>query len=152
MPPLTLADLDAAWAAVEASPHVRRTALHADFPVPGPRARTVALKLENTQRGGSFKMRGMAALFAAAPPSRRSVGGVTMSAGNAGRAFAELAQAEGVDGLVVMPTSVPRERSDEIRRLGSAVSSTCVNGPNGGGRGPAAGAAETVFDRFISIF
>ena len=50
-----------------------------------------------------------------------AVGAVTMSAGNAGRSFSYLASEEKLPAVVVMPDSVPKDRADSIRALGSSV-------------------------------
>lgn len=44
-----------------------------------------------------------------------------MSAGNAGKSFATLAKAQGIDAVVVMPDSVPSERKAAIEALGATV-------------------------------
>lgn len=44
-----------------------------------------------------------------------------MSAGNAGKSFATLAKAQGLDAVVVMPDSVPTERKAVIEALGVTV-------------------------------
>lgn len=46
---------------------------------------------------------------------------MTMSAGNAGKSFATLAKAQGLDAVVVMPDSVPTERKAVIEALGVTV-------------------------------
>ncbi|KAK1790535.1 hypothetical protein P4O66_014423, partial [Electrophorus voltai] len=68
----------------------------------------IYLKLENMQRTGSFKIRGVANQF-----SRRSKGDhfVTMSAGNYGKSFAYASKHFGIKGKVVMPDTAPVSRS-----------------------------------------
>ncbi|XP_028307102.1 uncharacterized protein LOC114465926 isoform X2 [Gouania willdenowi] len=76
------------------------------------------LKLENLQRTGSFKIRGVANQF-----SRRPRGGhfVTMSAGNYGKSFAFASKHYGSKGKVVMPETAPESRSVLIQSFGVEV-------------------------------
>eukprot|EP00066_Takifugu_rubripes_P026395 XP_011615661.1 PREDICTED: serine racemase-like isoform X1 [Takifugu rubripes] len=78
----------------------------------------VHIKLENMQRTGSFKIRGVANQFA-----RRPRGGhfVTMSAGNYGKSFAYAVKLYGEKGKVVMPETAPVSRSLLIQSLGVEV-------------------------------
>ncbi|KAL2102523.1 hypothetical protein ACEWY4_001691 [Coilia grayii] len=78
----------------------------------------VHIKLENMQRTGSFKIRGVANQFA-----RRPTGGhfVTMSAGNYGKSFAYASKYYGSKGKVVMPETAPVSRSALIQSFGVDV-------------------------------
>ncbi|KAL1276050.1 hypothetical protein QQF64_035673 [Cirrhinus molitorella] len=78
----------------------------------------IHIKLENMQRTGSFKIRGVANQFA-----RRPKGGhfVTMSAGNYGKSFAYACKHYGSKGKVVMPETAPISRSILIQSLGVEV-------------------------------
>ncbi|XP_056132663.1 phenylserine dehydratase [Lampris incognitus] len=78
----------------------------------------IHLKLENMQRTGSFKIRGVANQFA-----RRERGGhfVTMSAGNYGKSFAYASKHYGSKGKVVMPETAPISRSILIQSFGVEV-------------------------------
>ncbi|XP_029019761.1 L-threonine dehydratase biosynthetic IlvA [Betta splendens] len=78
----------------------------------------VLIKLENMQRTGSFKIRGVANQFA-----RRPAGGhfVTMSAGNYGKTFAFALKHYKSKGKVVMPESAPLSRANLIQSLGAEV-------------------------------
>ncbi|KAM6896426.1 LOW QUALITY PROTEIN: L-threonine ammonia-lyase [Lycodopsis pacificus] len=77
----------------------------------------IHIKLENMQRTGSFKIRGVANQFA-----RRPKGGhfVTMSAGNYGKSFAA-SKHYGSKGKVVMPETAPVSRSTLIQSFGVEV-------------------------------
>ncbi|XP_031721466.1 uncharacterized protein LOC116393354 [Anarrhichthys ocellatus] len=72
----------------------------------------IHIKLENMQRTGSFKIRGVANQFA-----RRPKGGhfVTMSAGNYGKSFTYASKHYGSKGKVVMPETAPVSRSTLIQ-------------------------------------
>ncbi|XP_070709851.1 L-threonine ammonia-lyase [Pempheris klunzingeri] len=78
----------------------------------------IHIKLENMQRTGSFKIRGVASQF-----SRRPKGGpfVTMSAGNYGKSFAYASKHYGTKGKVVMPETAPVSRSVLIQSFGVEV-------------------------------
>ncbi|XP_061770442.1 L-threonine dehydratase catabolic TdcB isoform X1 [Nerophis ophidion] len=82
------------------------------------KACNIHIKLENMQRTGSFKIRGVANQFA-----RRPKGGhfVTMSAGNYGRSFAYASKHYGWKGKVVMPETAPVSRSVLIQGFGVDV-------------------------------
>ncbi|AWO97952.1 putative serine racemase [Scophthalmus maximus] len=79
---------------------------------------SVSIKLENMQRTGSFKIRGVANQFA-----RRPLGGhfVTVSAGNYGKSFAYASKHYGSKGKVVMPNTAPVSRSIRIQSFGVEV-------------------------------
>ncbi|XP_066580037.1 L-threonine ammonia-lyase [Amia ocellicauda] len=76
------------------------------------------LKMENMQRTGSFKIRGVANQFA-----RRPEGGqfVSMSAGNYGKAFAFASKHYGTRGKIVMPETAPSSRATLIASFGVEV-------------------------------
>ncbi|XP_030005223.1 uncharacterized protein LOC115429698 [Sphaeramia orbicularis] len=78
----------------------------------------IHIKLENLQRTGSFKIRGVANQFA-----KRPKGGhfVTMSAGNYGKSFAYASKHYGSKGKVVMPETAPLSRSVLIQSFGVEV-------------------------------
>ncbi len=81
---------------------------------------TVALKAENLQRTGSFKLRGALAKLAALGDGCAS-GVVTASAGNHGQALAYAARARGVRCEVFMPQTAPISKVEAARALGAAV-------------------------------
>ncbi|KAM6962322.1 L-threonine ammonia-lyase-like [Tautogolabrus adspersus] len=78
----------------------------------------IIIKLENMQRTGSFKIRGVANQFA-----KRQKDGhfVTMSAGNYGKSFAYASKHFGSKGKVVMPETSPMSRSILIQSFGLEV-------------------------------
>jgi threonine dehydratase len=87
---------------------------------------TVALKAENLQRTGSFKLRGAFAKIA-------SLGGATAngvvcgSAGNHAQAVAYAARALGVSCEVFMPTAAPISKAEAAEALGATVHMVGVN-------------------------
>jgi threonine dehydratase len=81
---------------------------------------TVALKTENLQRTGSFKLRG--ALSKIASLGEECAGGVVCgSAGNHGQAVAYAARARGVACEVFMPTAAPIAKVEAVSALGALV-------------------------------
>ncbi|XP_056604460.1 L-threonine dehydratase catabolic TdcB isoform X1 [Triplophysa dalaica] len=78
----------------------------------------IHIKLENMQRTGSFKIRGVANQFARRPKGGRFV---TMSAGNYGKTFAYACKHYISKGKVVMPETAPISRSALIQRFGVEV-------------------------------
>jgi threonine dehydratase len=81
---------------------------------------TVALKTENLQRTGSFKLRGALAKLAAL--GDQCAGGVvTASAGNHGQALAYAARARGVRCDVFMPQQAPIAKVEAATGLGAQV-------------------------------
>jgi threonine dehydratase len=82
---------------------------------------TVALKAENLQRTGSFKLRGALAKIASLGDGECARGVVTGSAGNHGQALAYAARARGVPCEVFMPVVAPIAKIEAARSLGATV-------------------------------
>jgi threonine dehydratase len=92
---------------------------------------TIALKAENLQRTGSFKVRGALNKIASLDPSVKGV--VTGSAGNHGQSVAYAARARGLTATIFMPEraslakiAAARESGAEIRLTGDLVDD-CVS-------------------------
>src|SRR5215207_6468024 len=92
---------------------------------------TIALKAENLQRTGSFKLRGALNKIAALDP--RTEGVVTASAGNHGQSLAYAARARGLRATIFMPEraalakiAAARESGAETRLGGDSVD-VCVD-------------------------
>jgi threonine dehydratase len=81
---------------------------------------TIALKAENLQRTGSFKLRGALAKLAALG-DRCASGVVTASAGNHGQALAYAARARGVPCQVYMPEQATIAKVEAVAALGATV-------------------------------
>jgi len=82
---------------------------------------SVALKLENLQRTGSFKLRGAAAAVAALPASRRAAGVVAASAGGHGAGMALACARAGVRCTVVVGATSPEVKRAAIAALGAEL-------------------------------
>ena len=98
-----------------------RTPLH---PVPKLRhiaGAWVALKCEQLQPIGAFKIRGAYNAISRIPPERRRQGVITYSSGNHGQAVAFAAARLGIRSVVVMPQRAPAIKVEGVRRLGGEV-------------------------------
>ena len=113
-------DIEAA--AQRIAPHVRRTPLWVlrsdELGLPGP-GFEVWLKLEQLQRSGSFKARGMFNRLLANPIPAAGV--IAASGGNAGIATATAAQALGVRSEIFVPTVISPAKRDRLEQLGARV-------------------------------
>lgn len=79
------------------------------------------LKAEQLQTTGSFKARGMSNSIGTLAPDARERGVITLSAGNAGQAYAWAGRAAGVPVTVVMPAGAVRSKVDACRGYGARV-------------------------------
>ena len=79
------------------------------------------LKAEHLQKTGSFKARGMTNRIATLPEDARARGAITLSAGNAGQAYAWAGAAAGVPVTVVMPEGAVRSKVEACLGYGARV-------------------------------
>jgi threonine dehydratase len=79
------------------------------------------LKPEHLQKTGSFKPRGMTNRIATLTDEERSRGVITLSAGNAGQAYAWAGRSTGVDVTVVMPAGAVRSKVEACLGYGARV-------------------------------
>jgi threonine dehydratase len=79
------------------------------------------LKAENLQKTGSFKPRGTLNRIASLTPDERARGAITMSAGNAGQAYAWAGREGGVPMTVVMPAAANPTKVEACRGYGAEV-------------------------------
>lgn len=124
--PLTLLD----WARAIVADDVERTSLlHSTTAATWIGERTgiavgedrVFFKPEHLQKTGSFKPRGAVARLAALTVEERRRGVITVSAGNAGAAYAWAGSRLGIHTTVVMPKSAVRAKVDACRGYGAEV-------------------------------
>ncbi len=108
---VTVADIEAAAARIQGV--AVRTSL-VDTPV-------VALKCENQQPMGAFKIRGAVNFLAQLPPEARAAGVITYSSGNHGQAVALAAQRLGMVAVVVMPETAPRVKVEGVKSYSGEV-------------------------------
>jgi threonine dehydratase len=118
---VTAEDVLAARPAVEAL--ARRTPVLSSRTISERAGGVVALKAENLQRSGSFKVRGAAAKLAALGPEGRARGVVCASAGNHAQAVAAAAREYGIPCEVYVPLDAPLAKVDAAVGQGAIVHS-----------------------------
>jgi threonine dehydratase len=79
------------------------------------------LKAEQLQKTGSFKARGMSNRIMTLAPEAAAAGVITLSAGNAGQAYAWAGRTAGVAVTVVMPATAVRSKVDACLGYGARV-------------------------------
>lgn len=79
------------------------------------------LKAEQFQKTGSFKARGMSNRIMTLDPTAAARGAITLSAGNAGQAYAWAGATAGVPMTVVMPAGAVQGKVDACRAYGARV-------------------------------
>lgn len=111
--PVTFDDI--VRAAARVAPHVHHTPLL--------RSRTLgfAMKAENLQKGGAFKLRGAINRLSALPPHERARGVVTYSSGNHAQGVAIAGALLGVPAVVVMPQDSAPHKVAATRGYGAEV-------------------------------
>ena len=87
----------------------------------GPPGLALALKCENLQSMGAFKIRGAYNMLAQLSSQARAGRVVTYSSGNHGQAVALAAERLGMRAVVVMPETAPRVKIEGVRRYGGEV-------------------------------
>jgi threonine dehydratase len=81
----------------------------------------VFFKLENTQKTGSFKLRGATNRLLTLSDKQRALGCVAASSGNHGAAVACAMQQLGVSGIIFVPEQTSPAKVEKIRRYGGDV-------------------------------
>ena len=81
----------------------------------------VYLKLENVQKTGSFKFRGAISKITSLNSDQRNKGVVTASAGNHGAAVSLAMKILDVNGKIVVPKNIARNKLENIKKLGGIV-------------------------------
>ncbi len=112
--PVTLKDIEEAYERVKGV--VKNTPLERSSSISELSSAEVYLKLENLQRGGSFKIRGAYNLLSR---TRKSV--VAASAGNHSQGVALASSLLGLDSLVVMPQFAPPIKMIATQKYGARV-------------------------------
>ena len=80
-----------------------------------------AIKCENMQPAGAFKIRGAYNMVAQLSAGARAAGVITYSSGYHGQAMALAARLLGIRAVVVMPETAPRVKVEGAERLGAEV-------------------------------
>ena len=81
----------------------------------------LALKCENLQPMGAFKIRGAGNMIAQLPPEARAAGVITYSSGNHGQAVALVARQFGIPAVIVMPATASRLKIERVQAYGAEV-------------------------------
>ena len=81
----------------------------------------IYLKLENTQRTGSFKMRGASNKIASLTSEERQRGVIACSAGNHAQGVALSARINNVKAVIVMPETAPLTKINATQNYGAEV-------------------------------
>ena len=81
----------------------------------------VYLKLENIQKTGSFKFRGAISKITSLSSDQRNKGVVTASTGNHGAAVSLAMKILDVNGKIVVPKNIARNKLENIKKLGGIV-------------------------------
>jgi threonine dehydratase len=110
---------DVRAAAARIAPVARRTPI-LDVEDPGT-GRAFALKCENLQRTGAFKLRGACNMLGQLSPEARAAGVIAYSSGNHAQAVAFAARHLGIRATVVMPEQASPVKVDGTRRYGAEV-------------------------------
>ena len=119
MADVTVADIAAARSAVESI--ARRTPILSTRTISERAGGVVALKAENLQRTGSFKIRGVSAKLAALGADGCRNGVVAASAGNHAQSLAAGARARGIPCEVYVPDDAPLSKVEAARGQGATV-------------------------------
>ena len=82
---------------------------------------TFAIKCENMQPAGAFKIRGAYNMLSQLGQDARAAGVITYSSGNHGQAMALAARLLGIRAVVVMPETAPRVKVAGAQRYGAEV-------------------------------
>ena len=117
----TVGPEDIAAARPAAESVARRTPILSSRTISERAGGVVALKAENLQRTGSFKVRGAAAKLAALGAEGCANGVVAASAGNHAQGLAAAARARGVPCEVFVPTDAPLAKVEAARGQGATI-------------------------------
>ncbi|HEU5098507.1 MAG TPA: threonine ammonia-lyase [Roseiflexaceae bacterium] len=116
---VTVADIQAARRMLRGV--INATPLLADERISQDLSARVFLKAENTQRSGSFKIRGAYNTIARLSAEERARGVIAHSAGNHAQGVALAANLLGIPATIVMPERAPLTKVAATRRLGAEV-------------------------------
>lgn len=116
---VTLADIQAARRVLRGV--ISATPVLADERLSDELGARVFLKAENTQRSGSFKIRGAYNTISRLAPDERARGVIAHSAGNHAQGVALAAKLQGIPATIVMPERAPLTKVAATRRLGAEV-------------------------------
>ena len=100
---------------------VHRTAVVRSRLIDERSGRTLFLKCENLQRGGSFKIRGATNKLLSLTEDERRLGVVAFSSGNHAQAVALASRELGIDAVIVMPVDAPASKVAATKGYGARI-------------------------------
>src|SRR5687767_9054561 len=106
------------------APHIKRTRLERSEMLSGHLGTNVYVKLELFQKTGSFKVRGAFNKLLSSSKDDLARGVVAVSGGNHAQAVAHASSVLGLDAVVLMPSSTPKNYVDATRGYGAKVELT----------------------------
>ena len=108
-------------AAKRSRPYVRHTPLEHSPYLSSLAEANVFLKLDNIQKTGSFKFRGAISKITSLTDKEKSNGVVTASTGNHGAACSLAMSELGIEGKIVVPENVHKNKIENILNFGGKV-------------------------------
>jgi threonine dehydratase len=119
---LTLPTIRDVWRAQEViRPHVAHTPILPSRTLSAMTGATVALKAENLQRSGAYKIRGATYKLSRLGPEERARGVIAASAGNHAQGVAIAAASLGIPCTIVMPEAAPLAKVTATQGYGARV-------------------------------
>mgnify|MGYP003084262030 CR=1 FL=1 len=103
------------------SDHIHHTPLDSNGSISADLGYDVYFKLENMQKSGSFKVRGVMNKFNTLTLAERKRGVITASSGNHGMAVAFCGKAMGIPVTIIAPTFTAPRRAETMKRYGATV-------------------------------
>lgn len=124
--PVTAADIDAA--AVRLENIANRTPLQISHRLSEVTGANILLKREDLQPVRSYKIRGAYNLISQLTTAQRAAGVICASAGNHGQGVALACASLGVQALIFVPTTTPRQKRERMLALGGEYVKLMVTG------------------------
>lgn len=124
--PVTAADIDAAAERLEGI--ANRTPLQLSHRLTAEHGANILLKREDLQPVRSYKIRGAYNLISQLTPEQRAHGVICASAGNHGQGVALACANLGVNAMIFVPTTTPRQKRERMLALGGEFVKLMVTG------------------------
>lgn len=124
--PVTAADIDAAAERLEGI--ANRTPLQRSNRLSAETGAEILLKREDLQPVRSYKIRGAYNLISQLTPEQRAAGVICASAGNHGQGVALACANLGVQAMIFVPTTTPRQKRERMLALGGEYVQLMVTG------------------------
>ncbi len=116
---VTLADIEKARQVIQ--PHIDQTVCDYSRAASKIVGTDIYLKLENTQRTGSFKIRGASYKISTLTESEKKAGVIACSAGNHAQGVALSSSTHNIKSVIVMPVNAPLAKIEATKNYGSEV-------------------------------